>query len=102
VPAGKAAVSARRAGFPADRPAVSGAERRRCRFTSLFSFEAMPTRRLQEDLEMPGKKHGNVKNPKMYEGLRRKGMSKTRAAKISNSGRSAARKGGKKAGRKKK
>lgn len=51
---------------------------------------------------MPGRKHGNVKNPKMYEGLRRKGMSKTRAAKISNAGRSAARKGGRKGGRKKK
>jgi hypothetical protein len=48
---------------------------------------------------MPGKKHGNVKNPKMYEGLRRKGMSKTRAAKIANAGRRGARKGGKRASR---
>lgn len=28
---------------------------------------------------MPGKAHGNVKNPKQYEGLRDKGMSKERA-----------------------
>ena len=34
---------------------------------------------------MPGKSHGpSVKNPKQYEGLRRKGMSKQRAAAISN------------------
>ncbi len=40
-------------------------------------------------------KHGNVKNDRQYEALRRKGMSKTRAAKITNAGRSASRKGGK-------
>jgi hypothetical protein len=34
---------------------------------------------------MPQKKHGNVKNPKQYEGLREKGMSKARAARIANS-----------------
>lgn len=34
---------------------------------------------------MPGKKHGNVKNQKQYEGLRNKGMSKERAARIANS-----------------
>ncbi|HEV7677902.1 MAG TPA: hypothetical protein VGQ42_04990 [Candidatus Dormibacteraeota bacterium] len=34
---------------------------------------------------MPGKQHGSsVKNPKQYEGLRDKGMSKERAAAISN------------------
>ena len=34
---------------------------------------------------MPGKKHGpSVKNPDTYEALRDKGMSKERAAKISN------------------
>jgi len=33
---------------------------------------------------MPGKKYRSIKKPKMYEGLRRKGFSKTRAAKISN------------------
>lgn len=34
---------------------------------------------------MPGTKHGpSVKNPKQYEGLRDKGMSKQRAAAISN------------------
>jgi hypothetical protein len=54
----------------------------------------IPARRI----DMPGKKHGNVKNPKMYEGLRDKGMSKTRAAKIANSGKTGARKGGKKSG----
>ena len=33
---------------------------------------------------MPGKKYASIKKPKMYEGLREKGMSKERAAKISN------------------
>jgi hypothetical protein len=33
---------------------------------------------------MPGKKMRSIKNPATYEALRRKGMSKTRAAKISN------------------
>ena len=34
---------------------------------------------------MPGKKHGpSVKNPDTYEALRDKGMSKERAARISN------------------
>ncbi len=45
-------------------------------------------------------KHGNVKNDKKYEALRRKGMSKKRAAKITNAGRKASVKGGKKAGAK--
>jgi len=40
------------------------------------------------------RKHGNVKNSKKYEGLRRKGMSKKRAARIANSGREGRRKGG--------
>lgn len=35
---------------------------------------------------MPGKDHGpSIKKPRIYEALRRKGMSKTKAAKISNS-----------------
>ena len=34
---------------------------------------------------MPGKKHGSsIKAPKVYEALRREGMSKSRAAAISN------------------
>ena len=33
---------------------------------------------------MPGKKYRSIKKPKMYEGLRKRGFSKTRAAKISN------------------
>lgn len=33
---------------------------------------------------MPGKKYRSLKNPKTYEALREKGMSKERAAKISN------------------
>ncbi len=45
---------------------------------------------------MPGKKSGgNVKNKKQYEALKDKGMSKERAAKIANSGKSASKKGGK-------
>ena len=33
---------------------------------------------------MPGKKYASIKRPKTYEALREKGMSKERAAKISN------------------
>jgi hypothetical protein len=33
---------------------------------------------------MPGKKMASIKKPKMYEGLKRAGYSKERAAKISN------------------
>jgi len=46
------------------------------------------------------KDHGpSVKNDKQYEGLRKKGMSKERAAKIANTP-GASRKGGKKSGSK--
>ena len=38
----------------------------------------------------------SVKNKRQYKALKRKGMSKTRAAKISNAGKSASRKGGRK------
>lgn len=34
---------------------------------------------------MPGKKYASIKRPRVYEALRAKGMSKTRAAKIANS-----------------
>jgi hypothetical protein len=44
---------------------------------------------------MPGKSHGgHVKNSDKYEALKRKGMSKTRAAKIANSGKAGSKKGG--------
>jgi hypothetical protein len=33
---------------------------------------------------MPGKKYASIKRPRMYEALRRKGLSKTSAARISN------------------
>lgn len=33
---------------------------------------------------MPGKKYASIKAPKMYEGLRKHGMSKSQAAAISN------------------
>jgi hypothetical protein len=49
---------------------------------------------------MPGKR-ANVKNEKQYEGLRKKGMSKERAAKIANTP-NASKKGGKKSGGRKK
>jgi hypothetical protein len=38
----------------------------------------------QQELAMPGKRSSSIKNPKTYEALKRKGMSKTRAARISN------------------
>jgi hypothetical protein len=49
---------------------------------------------------MPKKRPG-VKNEKQYEGLRKKGMSKQRAARISNSP-GASKRGGKKSGGRKK
>ena len=54
---------------------------------------------------MATKSHGpSVKKDKQYEGLRKKGMSKERAAKISNanagSDNAASKKGGKKGGKK--
>jgi hypothetical protein len=50
------------------------------------------------ELSVPGTRAG-VKNEKQYEGLRKKGMSKERAAKISNSPGASSR-GGKKSGKK--
>ena len=44
----------------------------------------------------------SIKNKRKYKALKRKGMSKQRAAKISNAGKSASRKGGKRGGKKKK
>jgi hypothetical protein len=49
---------------------------------------------------MPGKKRPSVKNEKQYEKLKKKGMSKERAAKIANSP-GASKKGGKKSHSKK-
>ena len=44
----------------------------------------------------------SIKHKRKYKALKRKGMSKTRAAKISNAGKSASRKGGRKAAKKRK
>lgn len=33
---------------------------------------------------MPGKKYASIQNPKQYEALRKKGLSKTAAARITN------------------
>lgn len=42
-----------------------------------------------------GEKHGKqIKDDRKYDALKRKGMSKTRAAKIANSGKAGSRKGG--------
>jgi hypothetical protein len=45
---------------------------------------------------MPGSHGPQIKNDAKYEALKRKGMSKTRAAKIMNAGKSGARGGGRK------
>ena len=44
----------------------------------------------------------SIKNRRKYKALKRKGMSKTRAAKIANAGKSASRKGGRHSGKRKK
>jgi hypothetical protein len=47
------------------------------------------------------KDHGSsIKDDKKYEGLRKKGMSKERAAKIANSGQKGSKKGGRQGGKK--
>jgi hypothetical protein len=46
---------------------------------------------------MPGKRTGTIKNRKQYEGLKKKGMSKSRAARIANSP-GASKRGGKSSG----
>ena len=46
---------------------------------------------------MPGKRTASIKNRKQYEGLRKKGMSKSRAARIANSP-GASKRGGKASG----
>lgn len=40
---------------------------------------------LERSNTVPGKKMNSIKRPKQYEALRRKGMSKTSAARIANS-----------------
>jgi hypothetical protein len=52
---------------------------------------------LERSIHMAG---SSVKNKRTYNALKRKGMSKGRAARIANAGRAASRKGGKKGGRK--
>jgi hypothetical protein len=42
----------------------------------------------------------SIKNKRKYKALKRKGMSKSRAAAISNAGKKASRKGGRKSGKK--
>jgi hypothetical protein len=51
----------------------------------------------QKEAAMPGNRGGNIKNRKQYEGLKKKGMSKERAARIANSPGSSSR-GGKSSG----
>jgi hypothetical protein len=51
---------------------------------------------MREEAEMPNKRP-SVKNEKQYEGLKKKGMSKSRAARIANSPGASGR-GGKKSG----
>jgi hypothetical protein len=60
----------------------------------------MPDSNAPSDKEdsMAGK---SIKNKRKYKALKRKGMSKSRAAAIANAGKRASRKGAKKSGRKK-
>jgi hypothetical protein len=54
-----------------------------------------------QEVKTMAKNHGSsVKDDKRYEGLRKRGMSKQRAAKIANAPKSSQRKGGKKGGKK--
>ena len=56
----------------------------------------MPTSKKSSRSRSGGKA---TKNPRQYKALRRKGLSKARAAKITNAGKRASRKGGKKSSR---
>jgi hypothetical protein len=52
---------------------------------------------LAKEVTVMAKDHGSsVKDDKQYEGLRKRGMSKQRAARIANAPKSSRRKGGKK------
>jgi hypothetical protein len=54
-----------------------------------------------QEVNRLAKDHGSsVKDDEQYEGLRRRGMSKQRAARIANAPKSSQRKGGKKGGKK--
>jgi len=71
----------------------------------VLALYALPRARLRDrfDPTKGGPMAGNsIKNKKKYKALKRKGMSKTRAAKIANAGKSASKKGGRKGGRKSK
>ena len=53
------------------------------RLGAFFGWAGNP--KITGRLRMPGKSHGpSVKKPKTYEALKKKGMSKSRAARISN------------------
>ena len=52
---------------------------------------------LEQEAAMAGK---SIKNKRKYKALKRKGMSKSRAARISNAGKKASRKGGRRSHRK--
>jgi hypothetical protein len=63
----------------------------------------MATKKKAKKKSSSARKGGKAtKSPKKYRALRRKGMSKARAAKITNAGKKASRKGGKKSGAKRK
>jgi hypothetical protein len=60
---------------------------------------ALPSRE-EEIMAARKKAGGKIKNKKTYKALKKKGMSKTRAAKIANSGKAGARKGGRRSHKK--
>jgi hypothetical protein len=68
---------------------------------SLPNPEATQDLALEEESTMPGRRHSTsrsggkaTKNPRQYKALRRRGLSKARAAKITNAGKKASRLGG--------
>jgi hypothetical protein len=56
---------------------------------------------LEATMAAKKKASGKIKNKRAYKALKKKGMSKTRAAKIANSGKTGARKGGRNSRKKK-
>jgi hypothetical protein len=81
--------------MPAPAPASADEQRRFQPFRAGYAF----SRKRPKEAKL-AKDHGpSVKNDKQYEGLRKKGMSKERAAKIANTP-NASKKGGKKSGSK--
>jgi hypothetical protein len=82
------------AGFGPAARAIATARKKSSRYRAIPPAVAMVFSARAELGPIAPKRHGNVKDSDKHEALRKKGMSKERAAKISNAGKSAEEMGG--------